>query len=276
MSDTSNAEQLIGVLINKMESMDSNLMLLKAENDALKQVINNLQKHLISRRICLWVFASLAMIFVHGAYDYAIHIPLYTYSIAMLYGLLLTTKHVSSSTKTSLYPLLLPSFAILTCIYIYFNFHNSIPHKANFTFSKNAEIEELSNNISRTPQSWHNWFFLANTVSKLESPHHSEFIERCLNQAAIHNPNNSELWRKLALYRLEMNQRSKSASAYRQFFLLQPKITRFKYEIQTRFILKLNKYFEVVEKCRVTDRFNYLFYNFPQIQLNPSRKESLQ
>ena len=44
MSDTSNAEQLIGVLINKMESMDSNLMLLKAENDALKQVINNPQQ----------------------------------------------------------------------------------------------------------------------------------------------------------------------------------------------------------------------------------------
>ena len=41
MSESSNAEQLIGVLINKMESMDSNLMLLKAENDALKRLINN-------------------------------------------------------------------------------------------------------------------------------------------------------------------------------------------------------------------------------------------
>jgi len=41
MSETTNAEQLIGVLINKMESMDSNLMLLKAENDALKRLINN-------------------------------------------------------------------------------------------------------------------------------------------------------------------------------------------------------------------------------------------
>tara|TARA_S200002703_G_C3786704_1_gene242597 strand:- start:921 stop:1265 length:345 start_codon:yes stop_codon:yes gene_type:complete len=42
--DTSNAEQLIGVLINKMESMDSNLMLLKAENDALKRLVNNPQR----------------------------------------------------------------------------------------------------------------------------------------------------------------------------------------------------------------------------------------
>ena len=41
MSESTNAEQLIGVLINKMESMDSNLMLLKAENDALKRLINN-------------------------------------------------------------------------------------------------------------------------------------------------------------------------------------------------------------------------------------------
>ena len=41
MSESSDAEQLIGVLINKMESMDSNLMLLKAENDALKRLINN-------------------------------------------------------------------------------------------------------------------------------------------------------------------------------------------------------------------------------------------
>ena len=44
MSDSSNAEQLIGVLINKMESMDSNLMLLKAENEAMKKIINNPQK----------------------------------------------------------------------------------------------------------------------------------------------------------------------------------------------------------------------------------------
>jgi len=44
VSESSNAEQLIGVLINKMESMDSNLMLLKAENDALKNLINNPQR----------------------------------------------------------------------------------------------------------------------------------------------------------------------------------------------------------------------------------------
>ena len=44
MVESSNAEQLIGVLINKMESMDSNLMLLKAENDALKRLINNPQQ----------------------------------------------------------------------------------------------------------------------------------------------------------------------------------------------------------------------------------------
>ena len=41
MSESTNAEQLIGVLINKMESMDSNLSILKAENDALKRLINN-------------------------------------------------------------------------------------------------------------------------------------------------------------------------------------------------------------------------------------------
>jgi hypothetical protein len=44
MSESSDAEQLIGVLINKMESMDSNLMLLKAENEALKKLINNPQR----------------------------------------------------------------------------------------------------------------------------------------------------------------------------------------------------------------------------------------
>ena len=44
MSESSDAEQLIGVLINKMESMDSNLSILKAENDALKRLINNPQQ----------------------------------------------------------------------------------------------------------------------------------------------------------------------------------------------------------------------------------------
>ena len=44
MSESSDAEQLIGVLINKMESMDSNLSILKAENDALKRIINNPQQ----------------------------------------------------------------------------------------------------------------------------------------------------------------------------------------------------------------------------------------
>lgn len=44
MSEASDAEQLIGVLINKMETMDNNLMILKAENEALKQLINNPQR----------------------------------------------------------------------------------------------------------------------------------------------------------------------------------------------------------------------------------------
>ena len=209
----------------------------------LKQVINNLQKNLISRRMCLWAFASLAMIFVHSAYDYAIHIPVYTYSIAILYGLLLSRKSPKETPppNAALIPIFLPITAISLCGLIYFKFNDSIPQKATFNFSNKATIEQLSQNLIRTPQSWHNWFFLANATSKLDSPHHNEFIERCLNQAAIHNPNNSELWRKLALYRLEMGQRTSSASAYRQFFLLQPKKTRLKAELQTRFILRLNK-----------------------------------
>jgi len=44
MTEISNAEHLVGILINKMESMDNNLLLLKAENDALKQLINNPQR----------------------------------------------------------------------------------------------------------------------------------------------------------------------------------------------------------------------------------------
>ena len=38
-----NAEKLMGVLINKMEIMDSNLNIIKAENAALKKLINNPQ-----------------------------------------------------------------------------------------------------------------------------------------------------------------------------------------------------------------------------------------
>jgi hypothetical protein len=38
-----NAEYLMGVLINKMEVMDTNLNILKAENEALKKMINNPQ-----------------------------------------------------------------------------------------------------------------------------------------------------------------------------------------------------------------------------------------
>ena len=208
----------------------------------LKQVINNLQKHLISRRMCLWALTALAMIFVHSAYDYAVHIPVYTFSIAILYGLLLSRKsHTGNSSKPVLAPILLPITALLSSGFIYIKFHESIPQKAQFSFTNQANIEELSQNLTRTPQSWHNWLFLASSTSKLNSPHHYEFIERCLNQAAIHNPSNSELWRKLALYRLEMGQRSPSASAYRHYFLLQPKKNRLKAELQTRFILRLNK-----------------------------------
>ena len=44
MSDSTNAEQLIGVLINKMETMDSDLSVIKAENVALRNIINNPQQ----------------------------------------------------------------------------------------------------------------------------------------------------------------------------------------------------------------------------------------
>ena len=44
MTDSeNNAEKLMGVLINKMESMDYSLNLIKAENAALKKLINNPQ-----------------------------------------------------------------------------------------------------------------------------------------------------------------------------------------------------------------------------------------
>tara|TARA_R100001510_G_scaffold48835_1_gene46875 strand:+ start:920 stop:1267 length:348 start_codon:yes stop_codon:yes gene_type:complete len=42
-SSENNAEKLMGVLINKMEIMDSNLNIIKAENDALRKLINNPQ-----------------------------------------------------------------------------------------------------------------------------------------------------------------------------------------------------------------------------------------
>jgi len=42
-SSENNAEKLMGVLINKMEIMDSNLNIIKAENDALRRLINNPQ-----------------------------------------------------------------------------------------------------------------------------------------------------------------------------------------------------------------------------------------
>ena len=48
MSDTSNAEQLMGILINKMEVMDNSLLLLKAENEAMKKIINKPQ-HLLKK-----------------------------------------------------------------------------------------------------------------------------------------------------------------------------------------------------------------------------------
>ena len=38
-----NAEMLMGVLINKMEIMDTNLNVIKAENAALRKLINNPQ-----------------------------------------------------------------------------------------------------------------------------------------------------------------------------------------------------------------------------------------
>lgn len=41
MSEEPNAADLVGVLITKMESMDNTLNILKAENEALKQMINN-------------------------------------------------------------------------------------------------------------------------------------------------------------------------------------------------------------------------------------------
>jgi len=44
MTDSANAEQLIGVLINKMETMDSDLSIIKAENVALRNLINNPQR----------------------------------------------------------------------------------------------------------------------------------------------------------------------------------------------------------------------------------------
>jgi len=41
MSEEGNAEQLMNALITKMESMDSNINVLKAENQRLQQIINN-------------------------------------------------------------------------------------------------------------------------------------------------------------------------------------------------------------------------------------------
>ena len=207
----------------------------------LKRVIHNIEHKLISKRMSIWALSALAMVFVHGGYDYAVHIPVYSFSVAILYGLLLSrnTKKPQSP-QLNMLPCLMPLSALLIAGIIYFKYADAIITRSHFRYSNQASIEELSQNLVRTPQSWHNWLFLANSASTQESPHHLEFIEKCLHQAVLNNPNNGELWRQLAMFRLEIGTREDASSAYRQYFLLQPRSVREKIELQARFIMKLN------------------------------------
>ncbi|MCM8536579.1 MAG: O-antigen ligase family protein [Lentisphaeraceae bacterium] len=187
--------------------------------------IKNFQKRHLSRSFSIPVFITLIIAFLHGLYDYAFGVPVYSFVIALFIGFLQKKgRRFDGSINTQKDRLLQNLSFGVPVASLFFLILLAISEKGyykdSYEYAKNAEIEELSRLIPQQPSSWHLWYHLGRK-SWLAGNHNLPFTEKCFKMAAINFPNHTELWHSLAMTRYLQGNHYEASKAYKIYYLLQ-------------------------------------------------------
>ncbi|NQZ67508.1 MAG: O-antigen ligase family protein, partial [Lentisphaeria bacterium] len=193
----------------------------------IKRGLDNNRNHKLSTRLKIAASASLLCLLAHSIYDYGFHIPAFALNIAVLMGFLMCKGETyeediqtENEFKFRFIPMLLPIVSLIFIAVVFVKFKERIHTDERFNFAQKKSLQGLANNISRQPTSWHNWYFMGYRVLQKNDPKNLLFVEKCFKQAALYNPNYSDLWLQLAQVRKELKNKEGMQAAFTRYFLL--------------------------------------------------------
>ena len=188
-------------------------------------VIDFYRRGRLSRRLATPAFISLVAILLHGSYDFPYAVPIYSFMVASIAGLLLSrgekydnSIHHSWQLGQSYLTILLPIVSIIYISAIYFKGEETL-YKDRFEYGEKCTIQELTELLSYQPSSWHTWYWLGR---RLLEEKQFDLAEKCFKNVTMVYPNHVVMWDYLARVRYLQGRDDKAAVAYRMYFLMLP------------------------------------------------------
>ena len=198
----------------------------------------------LSRRLAAPAVVALVAALLHSLYDFPYAIPIYSFTVAAICGLLLSRGkeydlglHPSWLLYQSWLAILLPLVAVLVIGFTMFNFGGDL-YRDRYRYAKNLTKVELASLVKQQPSAWHTWYFLGR-AAKIAKKY--QFAESCFKNAACYFPNHSNMWYYLAQVRYLQGKKSAASRAFRMFYLLQSSNGRKKQARNARAFMSLSQ-----------------------------------
>jgi hypothetical protein len=215
----------------------------------INQVLDNIRKKKISSNLAAFCTIALLVFLCHASYDYGFHIPIYAFHIAVFYGLMLTkgktyklNYHSKNQFIISKVFLLSPLILIIVSSVVWLNFNEDLSKKKSFRQTAKLNTTQLSHNISHSPMTWYQWYFLGLRVLQQDSEDflRMDFAEKCFRKAAHYAPINKDSWYMLFMLRDQLGRDQEAKEAYLFYFKLLKKNEREQYHYEAMDVLELN------------------------------------
>jgi len=152
--------------------------------------------------LSLAVAGALTVVLVHAVFDFALRIPLYTFTFASLLGLVLDPGPAGRAAagpgrlRIPLAPAVAVAFAVL-CLF----FSRAIHQNDRYPDLERAGADRLCRALVWSPTSWQIWYNLGREALSGTGTRRERFGASCLDSATRYDPNNYRLWIQVAVAR---------------------------------------------------------------------------
>jgi hypothetical protein len=215
----------------------------------VKSAIDCYKRGKVSRRLAGPAFIALVAVALHGQYDFPYAVPIYSFTIASIAGLLLSRGEIYDSSIHSSWKcrqgwvaLLLPLLSLFYISTTFFSYGDTL-YRDRYSYGEKQSLQQLAELLPQQPSSWHTWYWLGRRSWENDN---LELAEICFKQVTVAYPNHAIMWDYLARVRYLQGKKKEAAAAYRIYFLMVPTKQRIKNSMQARGLLELTQ--EEVEK----------------------------
>ena len=222
-----------------------------------------------SRRIFVSCIVALLVVGVHFAFDHPVGIPLYTFGMLCLAGLLFPRGeryqkefHMDFVYRLRYMSLLFPIILVALTFWVRKELESPYERKGDRQgYSELATIQELAEALPKVMNSWHHHYRLGQKIWDNYGMSAAPYVKKCYLRAISQQAKASFLW--LELHRLTgyMQDKDLSIYAYRRYCLLLPKKEKLESKQEIKHILKLNDrafenfLTEEIQKEELTQKF---------------------